>query len=99
MLLGKYVVPVTKTILLEAESLYNFLKKKYSLSEKDFVIEVGSNDGYLLSHFKNNKIPCLGIEPSKIPFQLSKKKKIDTINKFFGEKLSLSIIKKYKKAI
>ena len=93
-----YLSSVSKTILLESESLFNFLKKKYSLSEKDFVIEVGSNDGYLLSHFKNNKIPCLGIEPSKIPFKLSKKKKINTINKFFGEKLSLSIIKKYKKA-
>ena len=38
---------------------------KLALNDKSFVIEIASNDGYLLKNFINKKIPSLGIEPAK----------------------------------
>ena len=37
----------------------------FDLNQDSFVVEVASNDGYLLKNFVDKKIPCLGIEPSK----------------------------------
>ena len=48
--------------------------KRFSLSQKSFVIEVASNDGYLLQNFVKKKIPCLGIEPSTGVIKEAKKR-------------------------
>jgi 2-polyprenyl-3-methyl-5-hydroxy-6-metoxy-1,4-benzoquinol methylase len=67
-----------------------------SLSEKDLVIEVASNDGYLLQFFAAHKIPVLGIEPSTGVAESAKKRLIPTIIDFFGEKLAMDLSKKQK---
>ena len=72
--------------------------KKEKLNRKSFVIEVASNDGYLLKNFVKKKIPCLGIEPA-----INAAKKAENLGilceKFFlTHKSSNKIVKKYKKA-
>lgn len=56
---------------------------EFRLTKENLVIEIGSNDGYLLQHFQTCKIPCLGIEPSKNLCEASERKGIRTINSFF----------------
>jgi hypothetical protein len=58
--------------------------KKINLNKNKFVIEIASNDGYLLQFFKKKKIPCLGIEPSKNTAKKSEKLGIKVIKDFFN---------------
>ncbi len=69
-----------------------------SLDQKSFVIEVASNDGYLLKNFVNLSIPCLGIEPTKSTAMASKELGIPTLEQFFSENLAEDLISKNKKA-
>ncbi|HED36473.1 MAG TPA: methyltransferase domain-containing protein [Gammaproteobacteria bacterium] len=67
--------------------------KKYSekmtaelaLNESSLVVEVASNDGYLLQHFVGNSIPVLGIEPAANVADAAVEKGIRTTVRFFGE--------------
>lgn len=58
--------------------------QEFGLNEDSLVIEVASNDGYLLQHFKNMGIPCLGIEPTKSTAEAAREKGIETLELFFG---------------
>ena len=51
------------------------------------MIEIASNDGYLLKNFKQKGIKHLGIEPSKSVNDIAKKNGITTLNSFFGKKI------------
>jgi hypothetical protein len=67
--------------------------KKLSLNEKRFVIEIASNDGYLLKNFVSTQIPCLGIEPTASTAAASEKLGIPVKREFFGEKLAKTLPK------
>lgn len=54
------------------------------LSKNSQVIELASNDGYLLQHFIPHGIPILGIEPSKNVAEVAEKKGVPSLVKFFG---------------
>ena len=58
--------------------------KRFKLNQKNLVIEIASNDGYLLQHFQKKNIPCLGIEPAENVANVAKQKGIPTLVKFFG---------------
>jgi len=58
--------------------------KKFSLNSSSTVVEIASNDGYLLQFFKQRKIPVLGIEPASNVAQTAIAKGIPTVVAFFG---------------
>jgi hypothetical protein len=64
------------------------ITRELNLTEKSFVIEIASNDGYLLKNFKNNKIPCLGIEPTSSTADAAEKIGIPVLREFFGVKIA-----------
>jgi 2-polyprenyl-3-methyl-5-hydroxy-6-metoxy-1,4-benzoquinol methylase len=88
-----YFSSYSKTWLKHAEEYVNKMTKKFNLNSDHLVIEIASNDGYLLQYFKKYKIPVLGIEPAKNVAKIAQKKKIPTITKFFGTKLAKEIVK------
>ncbi len=57
------------------------------LTQRSLVIEVASNDGYLLKNFVAAGIPCLGIEPTASTAAVAEELGIPVIRKFFGEEL------------
>jgi hypothetical protein len=61
------------------------------LTKDSFVIEIASNDGYLLKNFLANKIPCLGIEPTASTAAVAEAIGIPVLRKFFGEGLGLDL--------
>ena len=67
------------------------MMQRFGLSNKSKVIEVASNDGYLLQYFKENDISVLGIEPTANTASVAKGKGIDTIVDFFGIRLAKSL--------
>ena len=72
--------------------------KKLSLDKDSFVIEIASNDGYLLKNFLVKNIPCLGIEPTASTAKAAEKLGISVLRRFFGENLSRQLAYKGKKA-
>ena len=75
-----------------AEKMFGFL----DLSPNDYVIEIASNDGYLLEHFKNLGVGVLGIEPANEVAQVAVEKGIPTLIEFFGYESALKVSAKYK---
>jgi len=67
-----------------------------SLSEGDLVIEVASNDGYLLQYFIHGGIQVLGVEPSSGVAQVAVTKGIPTLVDFFGARLAKALAKNQK---
>jgi hypothetical protein len=80
-----------------AEQYVNLLVKKFHINKKNLVIEIASNDGYLLQFFKKKNIPVLGIEPAENVAKNAIKKGIPTITKFFGTKTAIELKKSGKK--
>ena len=67
------------------------------LDEESFVIELASNDGYLLKNYVENGIPVLGIDPAPGQAKEAEKKGVPTINTFFTEKLAVKLRDELKK--
>lgn len=84
--------------LIHAKEYAEKIIKKLSLNEKSFVIEVASNDGYLLKNFVDKKIPCLGIEPTASTAQAAIEFGIPVVQEFFGEQLGLRLSKEGRQA-
>jgi SAM-dependent methyltransferase len=63
------------------------MTRDLSLDSKGFVIEVASNDGYLLKNFVAAGIPCLGIEPTDSTAEAAERLGIPVLREFFGEAL------------
>ncbi len=69
------------------------VQEKYTSSSDPFVVEIGSNDGIMLTHFAQQKMRHLGIEPSKNVAKVALEKGINTISEFFDEALAEKIVR------
>jgi len=67
----------------------------YLPQEDPFVVEIGSNDGIMLQHFKEKSIRHLGVEPSANVAKVATDKGINTISAFFDEALANEIVEKH----
>ncbi len=67
-----------------AERFVTSAVERLGLGPTSHVVELASNDGYLLQYVKQRGISCLGIEPTHDTAQAAREKGIDTIEKFFG---------------
>jgi SAM-dependent methyltransferase len=72
--------------------------KDLSLDSSSFVIEVASNDGYLLKNFVTAGIPCIGIEPTASTAEAAEEIGIPVLQEFFGEDLATRLRKDGKQA-
>jgi len=88
-----YFSSYSKTWLEHSEEYVKKMKKRFNLDSNNLVMEIASNDGYLLQYFKKYKIPVLGIEPAINVSKIAKKRKIPTITKFFNTKLAKELTK------
>lgn len=62
--------------------------ERLGLSAESFVVEVASNDGYLLQHVVAAKVPCLGIEPSVNVGAAASQRGVPTLSAFLDEQLA-----------
>jgi len=84
-----YFSSFSDTILRHAEEIASRLVASRPLNGKSLVVEVASNDGYLLQYYQRHGVPVLGIEPAVNVAQVAEKERgIPTLREFFGEELA-----------
>ena len=88
-----YFSSVSKTWIDHAKKYCNMIAKRLGLNKDSFVIEVASNDGYLLKNFVAENIPCLGIEPTKSTAETARALGINVKEEFFGEDMAKKLRK------
>ncbi len=88
-----YFSSASSSWLLHAKKYSEKIIKDLSLDNKSHVIEIASNDGYLLKNFMKSNIPCLGVEPTQSTADAAEKLGIPVIREFFGEDLGKQIAK------
>jgi SAM-dependent methyltransferase len=64
------------------------MKTRFGLGKHSFVVEVASNDGYLLQYFVQRDVPVLGIEPAANVAKVAEQKGVPTLVRFFGTELA-----------
>ena len=62
-----------------------WVNKKYSQGKKDFVVEIGSNDGIMLENFAKKNIKLLGVDPSENVVKVARSHGVTSQVSFFGE--------------
>jgi hypothetical protein len=70
--------------LQHAKAYTDLMVERFYLNEKSHVVELASNDGYLLQYFVEKNIPCLGIEPAANVAKVAVEKGVPTLVEFFG---------------
>jgi len=93
-----YFSSTSSSWLAHAKSYAETMKARLGLNEKSFVIEVASNDGYLLKNFVEANIPCLGIEPTASTAAAAESLGIPVLREFFGEPLGRQLAEEGKQA-
>lgn len=93
-----YFSSYSKTWLDHAKRYVDMIIDRLELNAASHVIEIASNDGYLLQYFLEKQIPCLGIEPSASTARAAREKGIETLENFFGVDLAERLAKKGEKA-
>lgn len=79
------------------QKLVGLIVKRFNLKKEDFVVDIGSNDGTLLSYYLPYGMKILGVDPSNVT-ELAIEKNIPTIVDFFSANLAENIAEKYGKA-
>jgi hypothetical protein len=83
-----YFSSVSSTWVEHARRYAEAIIPRLHLSRDSLVIEIASNDGYLLKNFVTASVPCLGIEPTACTADAAEKLGIAVIREFFGEALA-----------
>lgn len=93
-----YFSSTSSSWLAHAERYTAQMVHQLSLGPNSMVIEVASNDGYLLKNFVASGVPCLGIEPTDSTASVAEKKGIPVLRDFFGEALGKRLAAEGKQA-
>jgi 2-polyprenyl-3-methyl-5-hydroxy-6-metoxy-1,4-benzoquinol methylase len=87
----RYFSSFSQSWLRHAETYADAMMARFSLGPRSQVVEVASNDGYLLQYFHRRGIPVLGIEPAINVARAAEEKGITTLVRFFGINTARSV--------
>ncbi len=83
-----YFSSFSDAMLTHSKDLATRVTKERGLGEKDLVVEIASNDGYLLQYYKELGVGVLGIEPAQNIAKVARERGIPTLAEFFGKNLA-----------
>ncbi len=90
-----YFSSFSDTWLAHADRYVEMMTERFALGRSSRVVEVASNDGYLLQYFVKRGVPSLGIEPAHNVAEAARQKGVPTISEFFGRQLARSVKDEY----
>jgi 2-polyprenyl-3-methyl-5-hydroxy-6-metoxy-1,4-benzoquinol methylase len=93
-----YFSSVAESWVAHARAYCHTMRNRLRLDETSQVIEIASNDGYLLQFFKADGIPVLGIEPAGNVAEEARRKGIETRVEFFGETSATRLVEEHRQA-
>ena len=94
-----YFSSFSDTVLANAREIVSRLIPLRGLDSNSLVVEIASNDGYLLQYYRQQGIPVLGIEPAENIARFAREKHgINTISEFFGRELAARLRQEGKQA-
>jgi len=88
-----YFSSFSDTWLKHAADYTAHMVERFGLGPSSMVVEVASNDGYLLQYFRAVGIPVLGIEPAENVARVAQQKGIPTLIKFFGSETAKELVR------
>ena len=93
-----YFSSFSSSWLAHAKAYTQMMTGRFGFNNQSQVVEIASNDGYLLQYFKEQGVPVLGIEPTANTAAAATAKGIDTVVDFFGVRLANQLVAKGTKA-
>jgi hypothetical protein len=87
-----YISSASSTWVKHARNFAVSMQNNLGLGANSLVVELASNDGYLLSAFKSLSVPVLGVEPADNVATIAREAGIPTITEFFGAKTATNIL-------
>jgi len=93
-----YFSSYSESWLRHCKDYIQMMISRFGVNQSSFVVEIGSNDGYLLQYFKQYEIPVLGIEPASNTAKVAIKKGIPTDVTFFDTSYAKKMVKNDKLA-
>jgi hypothetical protein len=93
-----YFSSFSSTWLEHCRKYTDLMIERFAFNRDSLVVEVASNDGYLLQYFNKKQVPVLGIEPTANTAAAAIQKGIDTVVDFFGVRLATRLAAENKKA-
>lgn len=93
----KYYSSFSTSWLKHSEKYVDYIVERLGLTQNSNVMEIASNDGYLLQYFKKYNIKPVGVEPSSSTAQVARNKGINTIESFFDLIFAKEYVNKYGK--
>ncbi|MBI1319640.1 MAG: methyltransferase domain-containing protein [Candidatus Hydrogenedens sp.] len=86
-----YFSSYSESWLAHAKRYVEMAIERFGLGEKSSVVELASNDGYLLQYFVERGVPALGIDPAENVAEKAKEKGVRTLVRFFGEQTAAEV--------
>ncbi len=93
-----YFASYSDSWLAHAKSYTGQMLERFPITGKSLVVEIASNDGYLLQYFLEKKIPVLGIEPAANVAKVAVQKGIPSLVKFFSTATARELVAKGQRA-
>lgn len=91
----RYLSSISTSFVEHARSFAVDSRARLDLQPDDWVLEIASNDGYLLKHYRDMGIQVLGIEPAENVAQIASDAGISTISEFFCLALAQQLVERY----
>jgi len=86
-----YLSSCSESWLQHAREYVEMVVGRFGMDGRSQIVEVGSNDGYLLQYFKEKRMPVLGIEPAADVAAVALRRGIPTLVKFFGQQTARGV--------
>lgn len=86
-----YFSSYSQSWLEHAKAYTDYMITRFGFGKTSQVVEIASNDGYLLQYFRERGVPVLGIEPAANVAAVAQKAGISTLTKFFGTKTAAEL--------
>jgi 2-polyprenyl-3-methyl-5-hydroxy-6-metoxy-1,4-benzoquinol methylase len=93
-----YFSSFSKSWLEHSKNYVEMMTARFGFDESSNIVEIASNDGYLLQYFRQKNIPVLGIEPTLSTAEAAREKGIESWTEFFGARLAQKLVAENRRA-